>query len=52
VTPGWHRRGPEPGGHTLTVVPALNDHAEVEPNSRSITIDQFNGHYAAAPHCP
>ncbi len=29
----------KPGRHTLTVVPALNDHAEVEPNARSITID-------------
>jgi hypothetical protein len=29
----------KPGRHTLTVVPALNDHAEVEDNARSITID-------------
>jgi hypothetical protein len=29
----------KPGKHTLTVVPALNDHAEVEHNARSITID-------------
>jgi hypothetical protein len=29
----------KPGRHTLTVVPALNDHAEVEHNARSITID-------------
>jgi hypothetical protein len=29
----------KPGRHTLTVVPALNDHAEVEPNARSITIN-------------
>jgi len=29
----------KPGRHTLTVVPALDDHAEVEPNARSITID-------------
>ncbi len=28
-----------PGRHTLTVVPALDDHAEVEHNARSITID-------------
>src|SRR6266516_3444319 len=28
----------KPGRHTLTVVPALNDHAEVEPNARSIKI--------------
>jgi hypothetical protein len=28
-----------PGKHTLTVVPALNDHAEVEHNARSITIN-------------
>jgi hypothetical protein len=29
----------KPGTHTLTVVPALNDHAEVEANARSITLD-------------
>jgi hypothetical protein len=29
----------QPGRHTLTVVPALDDHAEVEPNARSISID-------------
>jgi hypothetical protein len=29
----------KPGMHTLTVVPALNDHAEVEHNAQSITID-------------
>jgi len=28
-----------PGRHTLTVVPALNDHVEVEHNARSITIN-------------
>jgi hypothetical protein len=28
-----------PGRHTLTVVPALNDHAEVEHNAKSVTID-------------
>jgi hypothetical protein len=29
----------KPGRHTLTVVPALNDHAEVEPNATSVTVD-------------
>lgn len=29
----------KPGNHTLTVVPALNDHAEVEQNAQSVTID-------------
>jgi len=29
----------KPGMHTLTVVPALNDHAEVTPNAQSITVD-------------
>ena len=29
----------KPGRHTLTVVPALNDHAEVEDNARSVTIN-------------
>lgn len=29
----------KPGMHTLTVLPALNDHAEVEENATSITID-------------
>jgi hypothetical protein len=29
----------KPGIHTLTVVPALNDHAEVMPNEKSIMID-------------
>jgi len=28
-----------PGSHTLTVLPALNDHAEVEGNAKSVTID-------------
>lgn len=28
-----------PGMHTLTVLPALNDHSEVEENAASITID-------------
>jgi hypothetical protein len=29
----------KPGKHTLTVVPALNDHAEVEENAKSVTIN-------------
>src|SRR5712691_2562826 len=29
----------KPGTHRLTVVPTLNDHAEVEENAQSITID-------------
>jgi hypothetical protein len=29
----------KPGMHTLTVVPALDDHAQVTPNARSITLD-------------
>jgi hypothetical protein len=29
----------KPGKHTLTVVPALNDHAEVEESAKSVTID-------------
>jgi hypothetical protein len=29
----------KPGTHKLTVVPTLNDHAEVEENAQSITID-------------
>ncbi|HZD75327.1 MAG TPA: hypothetical protein VE776_15780 [Actinomycetota bacterium] len=29
----------KPGKHTLTVMPALNDHAEVEDNATSVTID-------------
>jgi hypothetical protein len=37
-----------PGRHTLTVVPALNDHAEVEPNARSITINYQPTHPLAA----
>jgi len=27
------------GSHTITVLPALNDHAEVEQNAKSVTID-------------
>jgi len=47
-----------PGMHTLTAVPALNDHAEVEENATSITIDYepthalqtiTNATFAAAP---
>jgi hypothetical protein len=37
-----------PGRHTLTVVPALNDHAEVEHNARSITINYQPTHPLAA----
>ncbi len=33
-----------PGMHTLTAVPALNDHAEVEENASSITIDYQPAH--------
>jgi hypothetical protein len=29
----------KPGTHTITVLPALNDHAEVEQNATSITVD-------------
>lgn len=29
----------KPGIHTLTVVPAQNDHAEIEANAQSITVD-------------
>ena len=29
----------KPGKHTLTVIPAQNDHADIEANARSITID-------------
>ena len=32
-------RNVKPGTHTLTVIPALNDHAEVEQNATSVTID-------------
>jgi len=38
----------KPGRHTLTVVPALNDHAEVEENAKSITIDYRPTHPRAA----
>jgi hypothetical protein len=33
-----------PGMHTLTAVPALNDHTEVEENANSITIDYEPAH--------
>ena len=29
----------KPGKHTITVIPAQNDHAEIEANAKSITID-------------
>ena len=29
----------KPGTHTITVLPALNDHAEVEQNAKSVSID-------------
>lgn len=29
----------KPGTHTITVLPALNDHAEVDENARSVSID-------------
>jgi hypothetical protein len=38
----------KPGRHTLTVVPALNDHAEVEHNARSITVNYRPTHPLAA----
>jgi hypothetical protein len=38
----------KPGRHTLTVVPALNDHAEVEHNARSISINYRPTHPLAA----
>jgi hypothetical protein len=38
----------KPGRHTLTVVPALNDHAEVEHNAKSITINYRPAHPLAA----
>lgn len=36
--------GVPPGRHTLTAVPAQNDHAEVEKNAGSITIDYQPAH--------
>ena len=39
----------KPGRHTLTVVPAQNDHAEVEKNATSLTIDYQPTHPHAAP---
>src|SRR5262250_147362 len=41
--------GVKPGRHTLTAVPAQNDHAEVEKNATSITIDYQPAHPRAAP---
>ncbi len=35
-----------PGSHTLTVVPAQNDHAEIEHNAASIKIDYAPAHAA------
>ena len=37
-------QGVKPGRHTLTVVPAQNDHAEVEKNAASLTIDYEPAH--------
>jgi hypothetical protein len=31
--------GVQPGSHTLTVVPAQNDHTEIEPNATAVKID-------------
>jgi hypothetical protein len=36
--------GVKPGRHTLTAVPAQNDHAEVEKNASSVTIDYQPAH--------
>ncbi len=36
--------GVQPGRHTLTAVPAQNDHAEVEKNASSVTIDYQPAH--------
>ncbi len=36
--------GVKPGRHTLTAVPAQNDHAEVEKNATSVTIDYQPAH--------
>jgi len=41
--------GAKPGRHTLTAVPAQNDHAEVEKNATSVTIDYQPGHPQPAP---
>jgi hypothetical protein len=41
--------GVKPGRHTLTAVPAQNDHAEVEKNAASVTIDYQPAHPQPAP---
>ena len=41
--------GVKPGNHTLTAVPAQNDHAEVEKNATSLTIDYEPAHPQPAP---
>jgi hypothetical protein len=42
--------GVKPGRHTLTVVPAQNDHAEIEHNATSVTIDYAPSQPKAPPH--
>ncbi len=41
--------GVKPGRHTLTVVPAQNDHAEIEKNATSLTINYQPAHPQPAP---
>jgi hypothetical protein len=41
--------GVKPGRHTLTVVPAQNDHAEIEKNATSLTITYQPAHPQPAP---
>lgn len=41
--------GVKPGRHTLTAVPAQNDHAEIEHNAASVTIDYEPAHPQPAP---
>jgi hypothetical protein len=41
--------GIKPGRHTLTAVPAQNDHAEIEKNATLVTIDYQPAHPRAAP---
>jgi hypothetical protein len=41
--------GIKPGRHTLTAVPAQNDHAEVQKNATSVTIDYQPAHPQPAP---
>lgn len=36
--------GVKPGPHTLTVVPAQNDHTEIEPNATSVKVDYEPNH--------